>query len=134
SEIVTSSFRRTLDSLRKAYGPPGEKWQWGHVKGTHVPHLLGQDALGSSLLFLGGGKGTINALNDHNGPSWRMVVEMGDTINAYGIYPGGQSGNPGSPWYDNMIETWRQGKLNKLVFLSSPDESDPGIVSKLRLQ
>src|SRR3546814_6717819 len=71
---------------------------------------------------MGGGKGTINALNDHNGPSWRMVVEMGDTIKAYGIYPGGQSGNPGSPWYDNMIGTWQQGRLNELVFLLSRSE------------
>src|SRR3546814_3985724 len=134
NQVVAASFSRALDSLRQTYGPSGKKWQWGQVKGTHVPHLLGQDALGSPVLFMGGGKGTINALNDHNGPSWRMVVEMGDTIKAYGIYPGGQSGNPGSPWYDNMIGTWQQGRLHELVFLLSPDENNPGIVYNLELQ
>ncbi|QEC50956.1 penicillin acylase family protein [Anseongella ginsenosidimutans] len=133
-DAATQSFRKTIDSLQQTYGQMGEAWQWGNVKGTHIAHILGQDALGSEKLLMGGGKGTINALNDHNGPSWRMVVEMGDTINAYGIYPGGQSGNPGSPWYDNMIETWRQGKLHKLVFLTEPDEDDPGIVSTMTLQ
>ncbi|HYH57564.1 MAG TPA: penicillin acylase family protein, partial [Anseongella sp.] len=132
--VVTRSFQKSIDSLTGTRGPFGENWQWGKVKGTRVPHILGQDALGSGALFMGGGKGTINALNDHNGPSWRMVVELGDTIKAYGIYPGGQSGNPGSPYYDNMIETWRQGKLNRLVFLGSPDEADPAIVSKTVLQ
>lgn len=133
-QVVTASFRRAVDSLQQTYGPPGENWRWGNVKGTHVPHLLGQDALGSDLLFMGGGKGTVNALNDHNGPSWRMVVSMGDSIQAYGVYPGGQSGNPGSPWYDNMIETWRQGRLNPLLFLEKPDEQNPAIVSKTILQ
>lgn len=131
---VTGSFRRTIDSLAGTYGPIGKSWKWGRVKGTHVPHILGQDALGSEMLLMGGGKGTVNALNDHNGPSWRMVVEMGDTIKAYGIYPGGQSGNPGSPYYDNMIETWRQGKLNKLIFLQSADSQNPGIVSTTLMQ
>lgn len=132
--VVNASFLQALDSLRTAHGPLSDPWQWGHVKGTHVPHLLGQDALGSGLLFMGGGKGTVNALNDHNGPSWRMVVELGEPVRAYGIYPGGQSGNPGSPWYDNMIETWRQGRLNPLIYLTEPDENHPGVVAKLTLQ
>lgn len=134
SQIVTASFLSALDSLRETYGPLGESWQWGHVKGTHVPHLLGQDALGSDRLFMGGGKGTVNALNDHNGPSWRMVVEMGNPVRAFGIYPGGQSGNPGSPWYDHLIEPWRRGELFPLIFLSVPDQKNPGIVAKLTLQ
>ncbi len=33
-------------------------------------------------------------------PSWRMVVELGAEIRAWGNYPGGQSGNPGSKFYD----------------------------------
>src|SRR5690606_21159151 len=111
-----------------------DRWQWGNVKGTHVPHLLGQDALGSGLLFMGGGKGTVNALNDHNGPSWRMVVELGEPVRAYGIYPGGQSGNTGSPWYDNLIESGRQGGLEPLSDLCEPYENHPGVVAKLTLQ
>src|SRR3546814_7823351 len=56
NQVVAASFSRALDSLRQTYGPSGKKWQWGQVKGTHVPHLLGQDALGSPVLFMGGGK------------------------------------------------------------------------------
>src|SRR3546814_3614007 len=42
NQVVAASFSRALDSLRQTYGPSGKKWQWGQVKGTHVPHLLGR--------------------------------------------------------------------------------------------
>ena len=38
----------------------------------------------------------INAARNDHGPSWRMVVQLTEKTEAYGIYPGGQSGNPGS--------------------------------------
>ena len=33
-----------------------------------------------------------------------------------GIYPGGQSGYPGSIYYDNFIDDWVNGKLYDLEF------------------
>ena len=50
-------------------------------------------------LPIGGGPGVINATKEQHGPSWRMVVHMTDAIEAYGVYPGGQSGNPGNKYY-----------------------------------
>jgi len=52
----------------------------------------------------------VNATGARHGASWRMVVEMGDDIQAFGIYPGGQSGNPGSRFYGNMVQKWAKGK------------------------
>ena len=43
-----------------------------------------------------------------------MVVELGDTVRAWGTYPGGQSGNPVSPRYKDRLELWRQGELDTL--------------------
>ena len=45
-----------------------------------------------------------------------MVTELTDEVNAYGIYPGGQSGNPGSKYYDTFINDWLVGKYYKLLF------------------
>ena len=50
-----------------------------------------------------------------------MVVALGDTIEAYGVYPGGQSGNPASPYYDNMIEDWANMNYYHLDFMSKSD-------------
>ena len=29
---------------------------------------------------------------------------------AQGVYPGGQSENPASPWYDNQVPLWWDGR------------------------
>jgi penicillin amidase len=68
----------------------------------------------------GGGNGIVNASQHDHGPSWRMVVEMTSPTNAYGVYPGGQSGNPGSKFYDNFIAQWTKGAYYKLWFMESP--------------
>ena len=64
-----------------------------------------------------------------------MVVQLGkdNATKGYGVYPGGQSGNPGSPHYDDMIETWRKGELNELLFLKSKDEASPRVKKVLKL-
>jgi penicillin amidase len=72
--------------------------------------------LGTGPLFIGGGKGIINATGPVNGPSWKMLVELGRQPKAMGIYPGGQSGNPASRYYDNFIESWRTGRYKVLTF------------------
>ena len=70
-----------------------------------------------------GNRGTLNAISATTGPSWRMIVEYdNDQINALGVYPGGQSGNPGSPYYDDMIDTWSKGGYYPINFLK--DKSD----------
>jgi penicillin amidase len=32
------------------------------------------------------------------------------TTQAYGIYPGGQSENPASPWYEDLLSSWLAGR------------------------
>lgn len=128
-DIIRESFLITVDSLSKRYGPPGEKWQWGYVKGSHVPHLAKIAGFGSKLLYNGGSKHSVNALGESNGPSWRMVVALGENVKGYGIFPGGQSGNPGSFYYDDMIEPWTNGQLNELLYLKSADESSDRILT-----
>jgi penicillin G amidase len=47
-------------------------------------------------------------------------------VTARGIYPGGQSGNPGSRRYDDFVSDWAAGKAYDLQFLSHPDSLPPG--------
>jgi len=94
------------------------KLTWCSFKATRVVHLTKIPALSRLKLPIGGGVNIINATTENHGPSWRMVVHMTDEIEAYGLYPGGQSGNPGSPFYDNFVDYWAAGKYYRLLFLS----------------
>lgn len=99
--------------------------EWYKVKGTQLTHLAKLDAFSYKNLKIGGSGNTINAVKKTHGPSWRMIVEMGkDSITGYGVYPGGQSGNPGSKYYGTFINNWVEGKYYPLVFLPNKDKQD----------
>lgn len=133
NDLVNESFKYACDSLGRKYGPIGKRWAWANVKQTHVPHLANIPGFGSKTLMMGGGKSTINALSETNGPSWRMVVELGKIPKGHGVYPGGQSGNPGSPFYDNMIDTWARGNLYDLYLMKSADDLADKIITHLTI-
>jgi penicillin amidase len=134
SELVTRSFIAACDSLRSYYGSDPANWTWGDVKNTRIDHLLQIEAFSRFDMKTSGSTQIVNATGYDFGPSWRMIVELGNQPQAYGIYPGGQSGNPGSPYYDNMVSKWAAGEQNKLVILSSSDEKNPQIVSSITLK
>ena len=83
---------------------------------------------------MGGGRNAINATRGGVGPSWRMVVELGPEVKSWGIYPGGQSGNPGSPHYDDFVDTWARGELDELLFMQSPEDAPGSIHRTLTLE
>jgi penicillin amidase len=73
-------------------------------------------------------------MGESNGPSWRMIVLLGPKPQAYGVIPGGQSGNPGSKFYDNQISTWEKGELNELIFLENNRSDQKGIIQQIELK
>lgn len=123
--VVVGSFKATLDSLTKHHGARNDKtWAWYKVKNTGINHLVPAFKVFSrQTVENGGGSQIVNATTTKTGPSWRMVVELDKKWpRAYGLYPGGQSGKPASKYYDNMIDDWKEGKLNTLIFMKSKDE------------
>jgi penicillin amidase len=94
---------------------------WAKSKDTRVNHLLRLPALSRLHLPIGGGSNMINATKENHGPSWRMIVHLTDDIEAYGVYPGGQSGNPGSRYYDSFVDSWAAGRYYHLLFLKRAD-------------
>jgi penicillin amidase len=85
----------------------------------NIYHALRLPALSALRIPHAGGPGTLNPLygaRGMEGASWRMVVELGTEVAAHGIYPGGQSGNPVSPRYDDRLTGWKNGELDELRF------------------
>jgi len=59
--------------------------------------------------------------------SWRVVVDFSAIPpNAFGVYPGGQSGNPFSERYDGQIDTYLSFEYYPLILARSPQEFPPG--------
>ncbi len=96
-------------------------FNWAAYKATRVTHLTRQEALSVKNVDIGGNHGIVNATSQTHGPSWRQIVELKPgAVKAWGIYPGGQSGNPGSAYYVNWIAPWAAGNYIELDLYASP--------------
>ena len=136
-DIIGQSFIATTTKLHDRHGDIAEgNWAWGKVKRTRIMHLVPNfTAFGRTGIVNGGGSGIVNATTGTHGPSWRMVVQLDtDWPTAYGLYPGGQSGNPGSKYYDNMIDRWANGELDVLLFLKDADEASARLQHRVTLK
>ncbi|GGI56355.1 penicillin acylase family protein [Winogradskyella haliclonae] len=122
-DLIQQSFKETVEKLNKWKEKNGD-YDWKNYKRSYVGHLLqALPAFSVQNIPIGGDGNTVNAMTRNHGPSWRMIVEMGDIPKAYGIYPGGQSGNPGSKYYDNFIDDWAKGNYFEINFMQSESDS-----------
>ncbi len=115
-EQINVAFLKASKEIKKL--DKEGKLAWGKYRETMVLHSTKLPQLSKMQINTSGNGFCINATKDNHGPSWRMIVSMTDNIEAYAVYPGGQSGNPGSLYYDNFIESWSIGKYYSLLFLT----------------
>jgi penicillin G amidase len=123
--VLRASLDAALDTVMHRYGPPDAGgWRWDAVRTANIYHLLQIPGLSRLGIQTPGGPSTISPLETRgiHGPSWRMVVQLGPTVKAWAIYPGGQSGNPVSHRYADRIEKWAAGELDSLFVPHTPNE------------
>lgn len=125
-EIASASLRRAVDELRGRFGREISEWNWGVANRLRIDHLSGDPLLGRGGHPLGGSDLTLSARGSGGdvtgGPSWRMVVDFSDLGATAGVFPGGQSGDPKSTHYDDLIDHWVRDDYIRLLFYSSPEE------------
>jgi len=132
ADIIHESFIKASEEYIKLKNEKSTKW--GNLNKVDFLHLTRLPALSRLDFPSAGCPEAINAVGRSWGPSWRMVVQLGDTPVAYGIYPGGQSGNIGSKYYDNFINDWGKGRYYRLNFYPSVVEARAGAENILLLK
>ncbi|MCF8245074.1 MAG: penicillin acylase family protein [Saprospiraceae bacterium] len=115
--MATASFKAATKALADDLLKPD--FNWSSYKKTSIMHLARIPAFSKMDLPVGGYGQALNAISGTNGPSWRMVVELGEEVKAWGVFPGGQSGNPGSPFYTTGLDKWMAGEYNELFFMKN---------------
>jgi penicillin G amidase len=122
NDIVTTAFQKASKTLRQ--DEIDGKLEWTKHKSPRIFHLSKKLLAFSRPVPVGGNSDIINATTVSHGPSWRMIVQLSETTEAYGLYPGGQSGNPGSKYYDNFVDNWVQGKYYRLWMMKRNETGD----------
>jgi len=127
-ELVLDALRGALDDLEDRLGPDPDRWRWGRLHRLEFPHLIGEanpvfaQVLNRSL-EAGGGQETVSQIaHDPNdpfravwAPCWRMVADPGDPDSSRWQGFTGQSGQPGSPHYDDLQVDWLEGRTQPMV-------------------
>lgn len=150
SEIVTQSFKKTYKTLPRKNS---KVLSWADMKSTAIMHLARIPEFSIFNIPVSGTYHALNAVSNRydykasrsenktmhkngpsSGPSWKMLVELGDSPSAFTIYPGGQSGNPGSFYYNDMVTDWADGKYYSSLFLKKADEKSDQIIAKQKIR
>ena len=98
---------------------------WAEYKDSYISHLLPPLTALSMRVKTGGNHDIVNAHSRTHGPSWRMVVSLEPSgTKAWAVYPGGQSGNPGSTHYSDLLPSWTRGAYFPMLFLKAPEENN----------
>ncbi len=126
-DLALDSLSAALDELEERHGPDPSGWTWGRVHGLAFTHPLGEgtsrlskllDRLLSRRLPAGGGQETVCQVGfvphagDYTGrwaPSYRLLADLGNPERSRWQHMTGQSGQPSSPHYDDLLEDWHAG-------------------------
>ncbi|HET6471985.1 MAG TPA: penicillin acylase family protein [Pseudomonadales bacterium] len=138
--LIENSLRAAWADTRALLGPDPAAWRWGTLHKTAFRHPLG-DRLpqGAMNAYSRGGDGTTpnNTSFDGadysvtSGASWRMVLDVGNWDAAQMTNAPGQSGDPRSPFYSNLLEGWSNDRSFPLLY--SRTAVDGHVVKIIRL-
>jgi penicillin G amidase len=122
---MVAAFRQAVTHLSAKFGGSPSTWTWGREHSRSFPSVEDATGLGYGPRAAGGDPFTEDAadggLTATTGPSWRMIVSFdAGALSAVGVYPGGQSENPASPWYTNLVPLWWDGQYLPLPVPGAP--------------
>jgi penicillin amidase len=131
--------------LRSELGPDPAGWQWGRLHRITFPHALGVQkpldrVFNRGPVPIGGDTDTPlqTAIlpgpsydNDAWSPSMRHIIDLGDLDGAQAVCPIGQSGQLGSPHYDDQAGPWNRGEYHPMLW--SRGQVEAHAVAKLTL-
>jgi penicillin amidase len=103
-----------------------KKWRWGDLHFAEFKHPLSTDDARRAVFDLtsisrGGDGNTVNATAgakfiQRSGASFREILDLSDWDNSVAINVPGQSGQPESPHYGDLLQLWAEGKYFPLLF------------------
>ncbi len=125
--FLTEAFRRACDTLTRWVGDDPSHWKLGSYHYVEILHPLGGVTAAPFAARLNAGPAprggnaycpnvTGTTRNQHKGASFRIIVNTGDWDCTQAINTPGQSGNPTSPYYRNLFDTWVQDRYFPLYF------------------
>jgi penicillin amidase len=128
--LLVDAMRAARKELEQRQGPDPSQWSWGNLHSIEFRHPLDQQPGVGELFDLGplsrpGDGYTVNAAGfDESWASWeqvegasyREILDTSDWDHSVAINTPGQSGQPGSRHYADLMPLWDAGRYFPLIY------------------
>jgi penicillin G amidase len=121
-----ASLRRAIAELSRTQGGDWRGWRWGrmHTRAFAHPFVAPFDL---ATVERPGGAGAVAA----DGASYREILDVADWDRSIVTNVPGQSGQPESPYYANLLPLWADDKYFPLVYSRARVDQEKAQVLKL---
>ncbi len=130
--LLIAGLREAVTETRKLLGDDPAKWRWGLLHRTGFKHPLAgmNEKLFELPVFEMGGDGNTvrvtvgNRFDVSHGASFREIIDVADWDRSVATSVPGQSGQPGSPHYGDLLPLWAKGQYFPLLFSREKIEAE----------
>lgn len=129
-EVLDLALQATAVTLHELIGKEPRKWAWGKVHQVEFAHLFGRGRFLRTLFNrgqypIGGDEQTVWMTASElqmpfglvtTSATYRQVLDVGDWDRCTAVLSTGQSGQPTSAHYADMIDLWREGEQHPMLW------------------
>ena len=125
--LIEEGLEQTLAVLTEDWGTDWSEWQYGRGNESALPHMFIPD-FDLPSVERPGGFGTVNA----TGANFRRIIDLSDLDRSVATNAPGQSAQPGSPFYGNLIDYLGNGEYFPMLF--SREAVEEGAAHRMTLR
>jgi penicillin amidase len=119
--VLAASFNEAVGQLEKDLGVDRAAWKWGRLHRIEFRHPLNQQEWNRGPIARPGDGNTVNATSGRgfqqtNGASYRQVLDVSDWDRSMMTNVPGESGDPASPHYSDLLEDWAAGRYHPMPY------------------
>lgn len=129
-EVLDRALKATATTLYELIGKEPRKWAWGKVHQVEFAHLFGRGRFLRTMFNrgqypVGGDEQTVWMTASElqmpfglvtTSATYRQVLDVGDWDRSTAVLSTGQSGQPTSTHYADMIDLWREGEQHPMLW------------------
>jgi penicillin amidase len=120
-DALQKSLDAALGQIAERLGHDETAWQWGRLHQLLLAHPLGKPEYQLGPVSRPGDSNTVNATSGANfqqtsGASWREILDVGNWDRSVMTNVPGESGDPASKHYSDLLGDWAAGKYHPMPF------------------
>ncbi len=120
-DLLAKTLDATVAEFEKALGPDRTRWRYGNIHFLNLKHPANERSFDRGPIPIGGDATTVNVAAGPGfrasvGASFRMLLDLADWDRSRMTNLPGESGDPASPHYADLIDDWANGRYHPMPF------------------